>query len=135
MWDSFTHPNGWAVTHLAILHATVIHVGTTSLAVFNSSSRSARSAQKRYLLFCISAGWAPTTTATGDTSVHDRWRYSLIVLLAAVALAIAVPAAFRLASPFKGYLAFRVFLFRTAVYSVAVFVPPLIVSSFRFLYR
>jgi hypothetical protein len=35
VWDSFTHPDGWAVTHLAILHATVIHVGTTSLAVFN----------------------------------------------------------------------------------------------------
>ena len=133
VWDSFTHPDGWAVTHLAILHATVIHVGTTSLAVFNFLQQVSTFGAGA-LLIVLYFRWLrrQQTTATGDTSVHDRWRYSLIALLAAVALAIAVPAAFRLASPFEGYLAFRVFLFRTAVYSVAVFVPPLIVSSFVF---
>ena len=133
VWDSFTHPDGWAVTHLAILRATVIHVGTTSLAVFNFLQQLSTFGAGA-LLVVLYFRWLrrQQTTATGDTSVHDRWRYSLIALLAAVALAIAVAAAFRLASPFEGYLAFRVFLFRTAVYSVAVFVPPLIVSSFVF---
>ena len=133
VWDSFTHPDGWAVTHLAILHATVIHVGTTSLAVFNFLQHGSTFGAGA-LLLVLYFRWLgrQQTTASEDTSVHDRWRYSLIALLAAVALAIAVTAAFRLASPFEGYLAFRVFLFRTAISSVAVFVPPLIVSSFVF---
>ena len=133
VWDSFTHPDGWAVTHLAILHATVIHVGTTSLAVFNFLQHGSTFGAGA-LLLVLYFRWLgrQQTTASKVTSVHDRWRYSLIAFLAAVALAIAVPAAFRLASPFEGYLAFRVFVFRTAVYSVAVFVPPLIISSIVF---
>ena len=133
VWDSFTHPDGWAVTHLAILHATVIHVGTTSLAVFNFLQQVSTFGAGA-LLLVLYFRWLrrQQTTATGDTSVHDVWRYSLIALLAAAALAIAVPAAFRLASCFEGYLALRVFVFRTAVYSVAAFVPPLIISSIVF---
>jgi Domain of unknown function (DUF4184) len=132
-WDSFTHPDGWTVTHLAMLRATVIHVGTTPLAVFNFLQQVSTFGAGA-LLVVLYFRWLgrQRTTATGDTSVHDRWRYTLIALLAAVALAIAVPAAFRVASTFEGYLAFRVFLFRAAVYSVAAFVPPLIVSSFVF---
>ena len=130
VWDSFTHPDGWAVTHLAILRATVIHVGATSLAVFNFLQHGSTFGAGA-LLVVLYFRWLrrQKTTATGDTSVHDRWRYSLIALLAAVALAIAVPAALRLASSFEGYVAFRVFVFHTAVYSVAAFVPPLIISS------
>src|SRR5262249_38780312 len=48
------------------------------------------------------------------------------------ALAIAAPAAFRLASSFEGYVAVRGFVFRTALYSVAAFLPPLIISSIVF---
>jgi uncharacterized protein DUF4184 len=131
VWDSFTHPNGWAVMHVAILRATVIHVGTTSLAVFNFLQQVSTFGAGA-LLVVLYFRWLrrQQTTATGDTSAHDLWRYLLIAFLAAVALAIAVPAAFRLASPFEGYVAVRVFLFRTAVYSVAAFVPPLIISSF-----
>jgi uncharacterized protein DUF4184 len=131
VWDSFTHPDGWAVMHVAILHATVIHVGTTSLAVFNFLQQVSTFGAGA-LLVVLYFRWLrrQQTTATGDTSAHDLWRYLLIAFLAAVALAIAVPAAFRLASPFEGYVAVRVFLFRTAVYSVAAFVPPLIISSF-----
>lgn len=130
VWDSFTHPDGWAVTHLAILHATVIHLGTTSLAVFNFLQQVSTFGAGA-LLLVLYFRWLrrQQTTATRHTSVHDLWRYSLIALLAAVAFAIAVPAAFRLASPFEGYVAFRIFLFRTAVYSVAAFVPSLIISS------
>lgn len=133
VWDSFTHPDGWAVTHLAILHVAVIYVGTTPLRVFNCLQQVSTFGAGG-LLVVLYFRWlrCQQTTATGDTSVHEGWRYALIALLAAVALAIAVPAAFRLASSFEGYVAFRVFLFRTAVYSVAVFVPPLIVSSFVF---
>lgn len=133
VWDSFTHPDGWTVTHLAILQTTVIRVGTTSLAVFNFLQQISTFGAGA-LLLVLYFRWLRRqhTTATADTSVHDVWRYTLIALLATVALAIAVPAAFRLASTLEGYLAFRVFVFRTAIYSVAAFVPPLIVSSFVF---
>jgi Domain of unknown function (DUF4184) len=133
LWDSFTHGGGWAVKRLAILRATVIHVGTTSLPVSNFLQQISTFGAGA-LLVVLHFRWLrrQPTTAAGDTSVHDRWRYSLIALLAAVALAIAVPAAFRLTSPFEGYLAFRAFVFRTAVYSVAAFVPPLIISSIVF---
>jgi hypothetical protein len=103
VWDSFTHPDGWAVTHLAILHATVIHVGTTSLAVFNFLQHGSTFGAGA-LLLVLYFRWLgrQQTTASEDTSVHDRWRYSLIALLAAVALAIAVPQPFVWPHPSRG---------------------------------
>jgi hypothetical protein len=133
VWDSFTHPDGWAVTHLAILRATVIRVGTNSLAVFNFLQQLSTLGAGA-LLVVLYFRWLrrQQTTATGDTSVHDCWRYSLIALLAAIALAIGVSAAFRLVSPFEGYVALRVFVFRASVYFVAAFVQSLIISSVIF---
>ena len=130
VWDSFTHPDGWTVTHLAILRATVIHVGATSPAIFNFLQHGSTIGAGA-LLVILYFRWLRRqhTTTTEDTSVHDCWRYSLIAVLAVVAPAIAVPAAFRVASTFEGYVALRVFVFRTAVYSVAAFVPLLIISS------
>jgi hypothetical protein len=130
VWDSFTHPDGWAVRHLAILQTKLIHVGNTSLAVFNFLQQVSTFGAGA-LLLVLYFRWLrrQRPTATGDTSLHDVWRYSLIALLAAAALAIAVPAALRLASSFDGYVAVRVFVFRTAVYSVAAFVPSLVLSS------
>ena len=133
MWDSFTHPDGWAVTHLSILRVTVIHIGTASLAVFNFLQHGSTFGAGTVLVV-LYFRWLrrQQTTVPKDTSAHEVWRYSLIGLIAVVALAIAVPAAFRMASCFEGYAAFRVFVFRTAVYSVAAFAPSLIVTSIVF---
>ena len=44
----------------------------------------------------------------------------------------AVPSALRLAHHYEGYLAFRVFLFRTAVYATTAFVPLLVLVALGF---
>jgi hypothetical protein len=134
VWDSFTHEGGWAVERFAVLRAPAIHVGATTLPVsylFQQTSTFGAGALLAFLYF----RWLreQRTPATDDgASVSDRWRYSLIALLISIALVIAIPAALRTASLFDGYLAFRVFVFRTGVYSVAAFVPLLIISSIVF---
>ena len=134
VWDSFTHDGGWAVQRFAILRAPVIHTGTTVLPVsyvLQETSTFGAGALLAILYF----RWLrrqPATTTHEGASVPDRLRYLLIVLLAAIALIYAIPAALGMASLFQGYLAFRVFVFRTGVYSAAVFVPLLIVSSIAF---
>lgn len=133
VWDSFTHDGGWVVERLAILRAAVIHVGTSSLPV-SYFLQQASTFGAGALLAVVYFRWLrrQETSAAEDTSGRDRWRYLLIALLAAVALATAVPAAFRTASLSEGYLAFRVFVFRAGVYFVAAFVPLLIISSIVF---
>jgi hypothetical protein len=130
-WDSFTHDGGWAVERFAILRAPIIHAGITTLSVsdlLQQASTFGAGALLAFLYFRWLRQQCATPTAA-DTSVPDVWRYSLIAVLAVVALAFAIPSALRMASLFEGDSAFRVFVFRTGVYSVAAFVPLLIVSS------
>jgi hypothetical protein len=133
VWDSFTHDSGWPVERLAILRAAVIHVGSTSLPVsyvLQQLSTFAGGALLAVLYF----RWLRRQRIVGaeESSGRDGWRYSLIALLAAVSLVIAVPTALHMGSLFEGFMAFRVFVFRTSVYSIAAFVPLLIISSIIF---
>lgn len=134
VWDSFTHDGGWAVERVAILRAPLAHMGPSTLPlsyVLQQTSTFGAGAFLAVLYF----RWLrqqPRTKSPADTSVPDWWRYSLIAVLAVIAVAIAMPSAHRMASSFDGYLAFRVFVFRTGVYSAAAFLPLLIVSSIGF---
>ena|SRR5438128_10954014 len=71
----------------------------------------------------------PKAAIAEPNSLPDRARYLLLGVLVTIAVGFAVPSALRTASLFDGYLAFRVMVFRTGVYSVAVFIPLLILSS------
>lgn len=133
VWDSFTHDDGWAVERLAILRATAINVGTTSLPV-SCVLQQLSTFGAGALLAVLYFRWLrrQQTITPEEASDRDGWRYSLFAILVVVTLVIAVPAALRMGSLFEGYLAFRVFVFRTGVYSVAAFVPLLIISSIVF---
>ena len=131
IWDSLTHDAGWAVEHIPILHVALIHIGGTAL-------RSSYVLQQ-LSTFCASAAlivlylrWLcsqPVTPPSPSDSFPDRCRYFLLCAIAVTALAIAAPSAYGMASHFEGYAAFRVFIFRTGVYSAAVFFPLLAISS------
>jgi hypothetical protein len=130
VWDSFTHNSGWAVERLAILCVAVIHVGSTSLPV-SYVLQQLSTFGGGALLAILYFRWVrrQRTVAPAESSGRDGWRYSLIALLAAVSLVIAVPTALHMGSLFEGFMVFRVFVFRASVYSITVFVPLLIVSS------
>jgi small-conductance mechanosensitive channel len=131
IWDSFTHDAGWAVGHIPILHAALIHIGGTALStsyVLQQLSTFSASAA----LIVLYLRWLrrqPITPPSPSDSFPDRWRYFLLCSIVVMALALAAPAAYRMASHFEGYTAFRVFIFRTGVYSTAVFFPLLAISS------
>ena len=59
----------------------------------------------------------------------ERWRYLIWVSLTALALFIALPLAARVAWMFEGYLAFRVFIFRTVIYFLSISLPLIILAS------
>jgi hypothetical protein len=131
IWDSFTHSSGWAVERFALLRAPLVSVGNATLPVsyiLQQTSTVGAGAVLALLYF----RWLrrqPTSAAAEADSLSDRWRYLLFILLAAIAIAIAVPSALRMASLFEGDLAFRVFVFRTGVYATAAFIPLFILCS------
>lgn len=131
IWDSFTHDAGWAVQHVSFLHARLIDVGGEALPVsyvLQQLSTFGGGATLALLYF----RWLrrqPIVLPPTCESFSDARRFLLLGMLAVIALAIAAPAALRMASLFQGYTAFRVFVFRTGVYSAAVFLPLLILSS------
>jgi hypothetical protein len=131
IWDSFTHDGGWSVERFAVLRAPLISIGATTLPVsyvLQQASTFAGGAFLAILYFRWLRRQAKPDTAEAD-SLPDRWRYGLLGLLVVIALAFAIPSALRMASLYDGYLAFRVFVFRTGVYSAAAFVPLLILAS------
>lgn len=130
IWDSFTHRGAWPVEHIPLLREPVFHVGSTAFAgsyVLQQLSTFGGGA----VLAIAYLKWLHrhrTAAATAQT-FSDRQRYYLLVLLFVIALAVAIPIAVGVASRFDGYLAFRVLVFRAAVYFAAVFVPLLALSS------
>ena len=130
VWDSFTHDGGWAVKRFAALRAPLIRLGGTSLPVSYVLQQTSTFGAGAFLAVLYFRWLSRQYTAAAESDfLSDRWRYALLGLLAAIAVAVAVPRALRTASLFEGYLAFRVFLFRTEVYSTAAFIPLLILCS------
>lgn len=131
IWDSFTHHGGWSVEHFAVLRAPLISVGATTLPVSYVLQQTSTFAGGVFLAI-LYFRWLRRQARPASAEVEsfsDRWRYGLLGLLAVLALAFAVPSALRMASHYEGYLAFRVFVFRTGVYSAAAFIPLLVLAS------
>lgn len=132
IWDSFTHAGAWSVERIPFLREPLFQVGGTAFAgsyVLQQVSTFGGGAALAAAYF-IWLRRHRAAAASAPEAFSDRQRYCLLALLAVIALVIAIPAAAGLASQFNGYLAFRVFLFRTAVYFAAAFLPLLAVSSF-----
>ena len=130
IWDSFTHEGGWAVERFAGLRYSLIHIGSTTLPISYCLQQASTFIAGAFLALSYFR-WLrrhPDNTAS-ESGLSDCWRYVVLALPATIALAFAVPSALRVASHFEGYLAFRVFVFRTSVYCVATFIPLFILSS------
>jgi hypothetical protein len=129
VWDSFTHRGGWFVQRLDWLGEPALLLGDTGLSGYWLLQQASTFVGMIVLLgaylFWLHQRHAPDSVERSS----DRWRYALWVGLIFLPLAVAVPTAYQFAAAFEGFVAFRVFLFRTGVYSVAMFVPLLVLSA------
>lgn len=131
VWDSFTHNGAWAVERipvlrepLVVIHGTVFPVSYV-LQQISTFAGGAALALVYVLWLRRHRGASPGPR----DEFSDRLRYGVLTLLAALSLAVAIPAASRLASKTRGYLAVRVLVFRTGVDAAATFIPSLAVTS------
>ena len=134
VWDSFTHANGWAVQRIGFLRAPLFTVGDTKFFCFYILQQ-ASTLVGSVVLVVAYAAWLQATPARTDSSAErkpedghfpDSVRYTCIAAAALVSLMAALIAACSAADQFGGFLAVRVFLFRTAVCFIATFVPVVI---------
>lgn len=133
LWDSFTHDGGWAVQRISFLRAKALRVGTTNLPVSYVIQQFSTMAGAFAVIIVYRKWLLRRASAVKITCASEElWRYVILGTIAAIALGIAIPLANGMANQFTGYLAFRVFLFRTAVYATGAFVPLFIVSSIVF---
>jgi hypothetical protein len=130
-WDSFTHANGWMVQRIGVLRATWFTIGDTELATFYILQQ-ASTVIGTFTLVCAYVAWLRRNRARADHTssniedaapLRDRSRYAYIAAAAMVSLTVALTAASTVAAQFDGFLAVRVFLFRTVIYFIAGFVP------------
>ncbi len=122
IWDSFTHSTGWAVQHISILQTPLIKLGNTTLHasyVLQQISTFIGGA----VLVAMYVSWLSRqpVIATNQNFSAERVRYWAISIMAILAIALAVPMAAEMTSQFDGYMALRVFVFRSCVYSATIF--------------
>lgn len=131
VWDSFTHANGLAVQHIDFLRAPLFTVGQTEFLTFYILQQ-ASTIVGSVVLVVAYVTWLRANQAGSDAfaerngeraNVPDSVRYACIAAAALLSVVAALIAAGGIANEFDGFLALRVFLFRTAVYSIAGFVP------------
>lgn len=136
VWDSFTHPGAWVVQRVAWLREPLLHVGATELPacyLLQQLSTFVGGATLVMLYGRWLRGRHATYSPESDSaSVSDWARYRLLAALAGVALVVAIPMAMKLAGQHQGYMALRVFGFRTGVYAAALFAPLLAIGSVLF---
>ncbi len=135
-WDAFTHDTGWFVQRIPWLRDTVVHVGA---AIFGLP----------FVLQVASTiiGFAIVATAyflwlrrqktiVPNDNESDAWRYLTGLVICAIALLVALPAALHFASAKQGVLFARAVMFRVAIYAPAVAIPlGLLVASVIYLRR
>ncbi len=135
LWDSFTHQNGWAVIRIAFLREPVFQVGSVDFPTYQllqhlSTVGAIAVLTTTYYLWLQRAG------ASSWFVSEDRWRYGLLACVFLMALSIALPLGLAAAEHVQGFLGFRVFVFRTGIYSTAVFIPLFTLSAiFSYLAR
>ena len=131
VWDSFTHKSGWVVQRIAGLQETVFRTGVIELPGHHLLQHASTLLGTAILTYAYLA-WLrvqPRAAAASSDRMTDRTRYLLLGTLAVISLAVAVCLATPRAAEFSGYFAVRVFLFRTAVYATATFMPLLVLIA------
>jgi len=130
-WDSFTHNGTWVVNQLPLLQEPVFRVSTAEFRGYYLLQQLSTLVGTVILVaaYCSWLHGHRSSATNPSTDADDRWRYFLLVAVAALALIIAAPPAVQSAARFEGYPAVRVFVFRIAVYTTAAFFPLLTLSS------
>jgi hypothetical protein len=130
VWDSFTH-NTWVVKRLPLLRESVFQLGNVEFPwyVLLQHLSTVMGATILVATYCSWLRLQRGSTTDPPTGADDRWRYLLLVAVAALALLIAVPRAVAVASRFEGYLALQVLVFRITVDTSSVFLTLLTLSS------
>ena len=138
VWDSFTHRSGWTVERMELLRETAMRVGAAEFPFYHLLQHASTLFGTVVLVCAYLLGLRrqPRQTSSARDMMDDRIRYALFALLLIVALGIGMMFAAAEPNDFTGYLAVRVFVFRTAIYSIALFtasvVPTaLVVQAFR----
>lgn len=122
VWDSFTH-NTWLVKQLPLLRESVFRIGAVEFPWYFVLQLLSTLAGAAILIvaYCswlrLNPGWIRAPSVESD----DRWRYVLLLGVAALALLIAAPSAVQAAARFAGYPALRVLVFRIIVDTTAAF--------------
>lgn len=129
LWDSFTHETGWFVQRLWWLRQPLFSIGSTPLFAYYLLQQFSTVAGAA-VLFIAYLQWrrrhGPVPAAN---FVSEQWRYFLLATLILVPIAIAIPAAIFSARFVHGFLAFRVFLFNAAIYSIRMAVPLVVLAA------
>lgn len=128
VWDSLTHESGWAVRHLPLLRVVLLDAGDTTVAAYHLLQQASTILGLAVLALAY-ATWLRKQPPRRSTGESDTWRYSLLSAVAVISLLIALPLAAAIAAGFTGVLAMRVLVFRTAIYSIAAFVPLLAIAA------
>ena len=131
VWDSFTHNGTWLAKQVPLLRESAFQVSTVEFPWYFLLQQLSTLVGATILIaaYCSWLRLHRGSVTNPSTGADDRWRYLLLVAIAALALVIAVPHAVRAASRFEGFLALRIFVFRIAIDTTAAFVPLLTVSS------
>lgn len=125
IWDSFTHDGAWAVRNMTFLRTPLIRIGTTTLpaSYLLQQASTVGAGLGLVILYCLWLRRQPAASPATNRFSRDGWRYLLLAALALISFSAGAPAASRMAAHYDGFMAIRVFVFRTAVYSAAVFMP------------
>ncbi len=123
VWDAFTHKRDLIGLPMAWLHATAFQAGARVVPVYYvmqwlstlAGTAILIVAYRRWLRCRVSNAVRP------DTAREDRWRYRLLLAIAAVALVVAVPLAVDVAARFNGAVAIAVLMRCIAVFGAVTF--------------
>ena len=129
LWDSFTHLTGWFVQRFSWFRAPVFIVGSTQFQAYYVLQQLSTVVGGAILIVAYFAWLRRQQPAQPAHPATERWRYLLCLAIAAFALLLSLPVAAHDASRFQGYLAFRVFVFRAAVYFISIAVPLVILAA------
>ena len=133
-WDGLTHRGGWAVMHALALQELLFYLWDTGVPAYQVLQHLSTLIGTVALVwvyvrwlrregFCVT----PFTRAPGDR--EERWRYRLLVVIAAVAMICALVSAVHAATPISGKFLLDRFVFFFAVHLMLVFTALLAASA------
>ncbi len=131
IWDSFTHYT-WVVKQMPLLRESVFQVSTVKFPLYLMLQHLSTLVGAAVLIatYCSWLRLHRSSAVESFTAgANDRWRYLLLIGIAALALVIALPPAVHIPARFQGYPALQVLTFRIVVYTTIAFFPLLTLSS------